>query len=125
MRNLQEPDDTLEASEAKLPIPDADADCLRQCVACLWCGRAFRPRATGGSVQRFCSTGHRKAFWTAARRWTMRAIETGLLSVDCLKANQSSVYAAGEAFPTGRKFRSGPENLRSGNDRLVSRTATA
>src|SRR5438270_60749 len=45
---------------------------------CLWCGRDFRPRATGGSAQRFCSTEHRKAFWTAARRWTMRAIETGL-----------------------------------------------
>src|SRR5437868_6966575 len=45
---------------------------------CLWCGRAFTTRATGGSAQRFCSTEHRKAFWTAARRWTMRAIETGL-----------------------------------------------
>jgi hypothetical protein len=45
---------------------------------CLWCDRAFRPRTTGGSALRFCSTEHRKAFWTAARRWTMRAIETGL-----------------------------------------------
>src|SRR6266849_2512321 len=61
---------------------------------CLWCGRAFTPRRTGGSAQRFCSTEHRKAFWTAARRWTMRAIETGLLSVDCLKAIQASVHAA-------------------------------
>src|SRR6266699_6864694 len=61
---------------------------------CLWCGRAFTPRR---SAQRFCSTKHRKAFWTAARRWTMRAIETGLLSVDCLKAYQTSVHAAREA----------------------------
>jgi hypothetical protein len=61
---------------------------------CLWCSRAFRRRTTGGSAQRFCSTEHRKAFWTAARRWTMRAIETGLLSVDCLKAVQTSVHAA-------------------------------
>jgi hypothetical protein len=45
--------------------------------------------------QRFCSTEHRKAFWTAAPRWTMRAIETGLLSVDFLKGIQSSVHAAG------------------------------
>src|ERR1043165_1325710 len=60
---------------------------------CLWCDRIFRPRATGGSAQRFCSTEHRKAFWTAARRWTMRAIETGLLSVECVKAAQASVHA--------------------------------
>src|SRR5438309_520020 len=65
---------------------------------CLWCSRPFRPRATGGSAQRFCSTEHRKAFWTAARRWTMRAIETGLLSVDCLKGNQTSVHAARTPF---------------------------
>ena len=65
---------------------------------CLWCGRAFTPRMTGGSAQRFCSTGHRQSFWIAARRWTMRAIETGLLSVDCLKAAQASVHAARGAF---------------------------
>jgi hypothetical protein len=34
---------------------------------------------------RFCSTGHRQAFWIAARRWTMRAVEVGLLNVECLK----------------------------------------
>jgi len=61
---------------------------------CLWCGRAFRPRATGGSAQKFCSTGHRQEFWIAARRWTMRAIDAGLLSIDCLKACQTSVHAA-------------------------------
>src|ERR1700686_3210694 len=69
-------------------------------VHCLWCGRAFRRRTTGGSAQRFCCLAHRKAFWTAARRWTMRAIETGLLSVDCLKAVQTSVHAApGASLP--------------------------
>jgi hypothetical protein len=52
---------------------------------CLWCGRGFAPRMTGGSPQRFCSTGHRQAFWIAARRWTMRAVEAGLINVDCLK----------------------------------------
>jgi hypothetical protein len=50
---------------------------------CLWCDRIFTPRATGGSAQKFCCTGHRQQFWIAARRWTMRAIEAGLLSVDC------------------------------------------
>ena len=61
---------------------------------CLSCGRAFMPRATGGSAQKFCCTGHRQQFWIAARRWTMRAIEAGLLSVDCLKASHTSVHAA-------------------------------
>jgi hypothetical protein len=52
---------------------------------CLWCDRTFTPRMTGGSTQKFCCTGHRQLFWIAARRWTMRAIEAGLLSVDCLQ----------------------------------------
>ena len=65
---------------------------------CLWCRRPFTPRCTGGSAQRFCSTGHRQAFWIAARRWTMRAIETGLLSVDCLKAPLTSVHSETEAL---------------------------
>jgi hypothetical protein len=61
---------------------------------CLWCGRAFTRRATGGSAQKFCCEGHRQEFWIAARRWTMRAIEAGLLSVDCLKASRTSAHAA-------------------------------
>jgi len=61
---------------------------------CLWCDRIFTPRTTGGSNQKFCCTGHRQQFWIAARRWTMRAIEVGLLSVDCLKAPHTSVHAA-------------------------------
>ena len=60
---------------------------------CLWCDRMFTPRMTGGSAQKFCCTGHRQQFWIAARRWTMRAIEAGLLSVDCLKASHTSVHA--------------------------------
>jgi hypothetical protein len=68
---------------------------------CVWCGRAFSLRKTGGSAQRFCCLEHRKAFWTAARRWTMRAIETGLLSVECLKGHHTSVHAAGKAFRSG------------------------
>jgi hypothetical protein len=61
---------------------------------CLWCDRTFSSRTTGGSMQKFCCTGHRQQFWIAARRWTMRAIEAGLLSVDCLKASHTSVHAA-------------------------------
>ena len=65
---------------------------------CLWCGRAFTPRATGGSAQKFCCSGHRQQFWIAARPWTMSAIEVGLLSVDCLKVSHTSVHAGWAAF---------------------------
>jgi hypothetical protein len=68
-------------------------------ACCLWCDRTFTPRVTGGSTQKFCCTGHRQQSWIAARRWTMRAIEAGLLSVDCLKAAQTSVHAAPRGIP--------------------------
>ena len=79
---------------------DRDMDAIRKlvCSARQDRQRVYRPRTTGGSPQRFCSTGHRQAFSLAARRWTMRAIEAGLLSVDCLKASHTSVHAAGGAF---------------------------
>src|ERR1700745_3533360 len=64
---------------------------------CLWCHRIFTPRTTGGSTQRFCCAEHRQQFWIAARRWTMRAIEAGLLSVHCLKASYTRVHAAARA----------------------------
>ena len=57
------------------------------------------PRATGGSTQKFCCAGHRQQFWIAARRWTMRAIEAGLLSVDCLKASHASVRRCPRGVP--------------------------
>jgi hypothetical protein len=68
---------------------------------CPWCGRVFRPRTTGGSDQRFCGAGCRHAFWTAARRWVMLAIETGLLSADVLKAIPASVHAVPAGFQAG------------------------
>jgi hypothetical protein len=67
-------------------------------ASCLWCARRFTPRTSGGSVQKFCCTGHRQHSGSAARRRTMRAIEVGLLSVDCLKASHTSVHAARGAF---------------------------
>jgi hypothetical protein len=75
------------APGAPAPKPAWDARCL-------WCDQTFTPRSTGGSAQKFCCTGHRQQFWIAARRRTMRAIEAGLLSVDCLKASRTSVHAA-------------------------------
>jgi hypothetical protein len=64
---------------------------------CLWCGRLFRVRQTGGSPQQFCSSTHRHAFGSAARRWATLAVEAGLLPIEALKATGSSAHAALEA----------------------------
>jgi hypothetical protein len=61
---------------------------------CLWCGRPFTPRCSGGSAQRFCKPAHRHAFGTQARRWAIRAIEGGQITVDELKAPGASAHAA-------------------------------
>src|SRR5437899_1886076 len=82
---------------------------------CLWCQRIFTPRTTGGSAQKFCCTGHRQQFWIAARRWTMRAIEAGLLSVECLKgvsherARCLRRHSAGEHIPIIEAYRAKSE----------------
>jgi hypothetical protein len=60
-------------------------------VCCPWCGRPFRLRTSGGTDQRFCSAVCRTAFWTAARRWVMRAFQAGLLSTDVLKSPQNKL----------------------------------
>ena len=70
-------------------------------ASCPWCGRAFRPRTSGGSDQRFCGAGCRHAFWTAARSWVALAFQTGLLTADALKAAQSSVHAVPAGFQAG------------------------
>jgi len=85
------------------PVPPA-APSQAMAANCVWCGRPFAPRRTGGSAQRFCSTGHRHAFWIAARRWTMRAIETGPVWVDCLRAPQTIVHAETEGIASGWRW---------------------
>jgi hypothetical protein len=60
---------------------------------CLWCGRQFRPRTTGGSQQRFCSAEHRHEFSTAARRWAVTAIERRVIPVEAFRATLASAHA--------------------------------
>jgi hypothetical protein len=48
---------------------------------CLWCGKPFTRRRSGGSRQTFCGQPHRIAFHTAARRWAERAITSGVLTI--------------------------------------------
>jgi len=68
------------------------ADC-----SCLWCGRAFMPRTTGGHMQRFCSAVCRRALDAAGRRWIAAALGTGTLTVVSLK----DASAATRALPPG------------------------
>ncbi len=53
--------------------------------ACLWCGAGFRPRATGGSAQRFCSAPCRRAFDTACRIYAATEVNAGRLPVSTLR----------------------------------------
>jgi hypothetical protein len=53
---------------------------------CPWCNKHFMPRR-GGSPQVFCSSAHRAAFHSAARRWAEHAVAVGMLAVADLKAN--------------------------------------
>jgi hypothetical protein len=55
-------------------------------TTCIWCGRLFATRRTGGSPQRFCRSEHRNAFWTAARRWAERAVAIGVVTIAELRA---------------------------------------
>ena len=51
--------------------------------ACLWCGKAFRPR--GATGKRFCSDRCRAAFHRGCRLWAMRAVEEGRLSLQAVQ----------------------------------------
>lgn len=68
--------DGAEDSQVHAPAREAPAG-----PACLWCGKPYARRATGGQPQKFCSSACRRACHTAARRWAVREIEAGRLSV--------------------------------------------
>ena len=61
---------------------------------CLWC-QAVMPttRRQRGSAPKFCSPGHRVAFWTALRRHALANFEAGVLTVEMLKDGVQSVHA--------------------------------
>jgi hypothetical protein len=75
-----------------------------RCEQCLWCNKVLVHGARRGSPKRFCCAGHRNAFWSAARRWVMRAMETGLLPAQALKGHQQSVHAFVDAVPWDRNI---------------------
>ncbi len=70
-------------------------------MTCLWCGRPFRARRRGGSLQKFCCAAHRTAFHSAARRWAEHAVAAGALRVADLKA-VPQVHAASAKIGANR-----------------------
>ena len=60
---------------------------------CLWCGRNFTPRTTGGHAQRFCRLPCRRAYDAAGRRFVAEAIACGLLSLDQIRNGAAATRA--------------------------------
>lgn len=85
-------------SESNRDLPGASAINSPAAMCCLWCGRSFAPRRTGGSKQLYCCAAHRHALGSAARAWAIAAVEAGVISVSLLKAGVSSARASRGAF---------------------------
>ena len=66
---------------------------------CLWCGRAFTPRTTGGSPAKFCSAAHRKAYHSAVRHWAEAEIAGGRLTVAQIRNGAACTLATAAASP--------------------------
>jgi hypothetical protein len=52
---------------------------------CDWCRREFEPLAKNERLQRFCSQSCRRGFEAAARRWVVKALTNGSMSLDALR----------------------------------------
>ena len=50
-----------------------------------------------GYARRYCSPACRDAFWSAARRWVRKAVDTGLLPIAALKAPGISMHGSESA----------------------------
>ena len=66
---------------------------------CLWCSRAFAPRANGGSPAKFCSAAHRKAYHSAVRHWAEAEIAGGRLTVAQIRNDAACTLATAAASP--------------------------
>jgi len=62
---------------------------------CLWCGRAFTPRTTGGKAQRFCRPACRRNLDAAGRRWVAEALAAGNLTIPDLRNAPGTTCALG------------------------------
>ena len=87
---------------------------------CLWCGRGFTPRATGGKTQRFCRPRCRRAFDAAGRRWIAVALTSGALTIAHLKSPLKNDLRATRALLPGAVS---PVAVPPGEGLLTERTA--
>jgi hypothetical protein len=62
-------------------------------IPCLWCGRAFAPRRSGGRTQRFCGTRCRRGFDAGLRAWTLAELAAGRLTVDNIRRRSPATRA--------------------------------
>jgi hypothetical protein len=64
---------------------------------CRWCGKPFRS-GRRGSPQHFCSSQHRAAFHSAARRFAEQAVAAGTLTIEAIKSGDPAACT----LPVGR-----------------------
>jgi hypothetical protein len=76
-------------------------------TTCRWCEGACQPRR-GGSPRVFCTSGCRTAFHSACRRWTERAVASGLLSIPELRSGNP---AACTLLTSGESSSAAPEAI--------------
>ena len=69
-------------------------------VECLWCQSPIRIARRRGSAPKFCSPGHRFAFWKALRRRALTDFEAGVLTLEMLKGDRQRVHALPEGVQT-------------------------
>jgi hypothetical protein len=60
---------------------------------CLWCGRRFMPRASGGKPQSFCRPACRRALDARGRRWIAAALADGRLTIGDLRNGRAATRA--------------------------------
>ena len=107
MRNTSEILITAESGSVSVTMALVPDPKLALDARCMWCAGMFSSRTTGGSTQKFCCTGHRQQFWISARRWTMRAIEAGLLSVLTRACTLPERHSATKETPMAEHIRDG------------------
>jgi hypothetical protein len=68
-------------------------------MLCHWCGEATAPQRGGAFTKRFCSAACRNHLHTAARRWGLAALDTGMITPAMLKLHPAARESRVEATP--------------------------
>jgi hypothetical protein len=70
-------------------------------TTCMWCGKPFALRRSGGTEQRFCAPGCRRAFHAKLRGWSERMFAAGAITLDDLKTDAPTARALAVRQGTG------------------------